>query len=51
MDHLARHMGQANDDVRQVHTSAGKIPDRFDKFERVELGPQEDSVLEQKIDE
>ena len=51
MDHLARHIGQANDDVRQVHTSAAKISDRFEKIERVELEPQDDSILDQQIDE
>jgi DNA recombination protein RmuC len=37
MDQLARHIEQANEDVRRVHTSAAKISDRFDKIERVEL--------------
>jgi DNA recombination protein RmuC len=37
MDQLARHIEQANEDVRRVHTSAAKISDRFDKIERGEL--------------
>jgi DNA recombination protein RmuC len=37
MDQLARHIGQAHEDVRLVHTSAVKISDRFEKIERVEL--------------
>ncbi len=42
MDQLARHIGQANEDVRLVHTSAVKISDRFEKIERVELEGDED---------
>jgi len=37
MDQLARHIEQANEDVRRVHTSAAKISDRFEKIERVEF--------------
>ncbi|GJM07203.1 MAG: RmuC family protein [marine bacterium B5-7] len=40
MDNLARHIGQANDDVADVHKSASKITSRFQKIEKVELdGP------------
>lgn len=46
MDQLARHIAQANDDVRRVHTSARKISDRFDKIERVELEPTPPSSVE-----
>jgi DNA recombination protein RmuC len=46
MDQLARHIGQANDDVRLVHTSARKISDRFAKIERVELDLDDDSPSE-----
>ncbi len=44
MDQLARHIEQANEDVRRVHTSAAKISDRFEKIERVELDLDEVSV-------
>jgi len=37
MEQLARHIAQANEDVRRVSTSAAKISDRFEKIERVEL--------------
>lgn len=37
MDNLARHIAQANSDVSDVHTSAKKITQRFEKIERVEL--------------
>jgi len=37
MDKLATHIGQANDDVKQVHTSASKITSRFKKIEKVDL--------------
>ena len=37
MDNLARHIRQANEDVNEVNTSAGKISDRFEKIERVEI--------------
>lgn len=37
MDNLARHIGQAQQDVDQVHRSAEKISGRFRKIEQVEL--------------
>lgn len=37
MDKLSRHIGQAHQDVEQVHVSARKISSRFQKIERVEL--------------
>lgn len=37
MDNLARHIGQAHDDVTDVHKSATKITSRFQKIEKVEL--------------
>jgi DNA recombination protein RmuC len=46
MDQVARHIEQANDDVRRVHTSARKISDRFEKIERVELEPGDGSTDE-----
>jgi DNA recombination protein RmuC len=44
-DNLAKHIDQAASDVKQIHTSAHKISDRFDKIEQVEL---DDTALEQK---
>lgn len=44
MEQLARHIEQANEDVRKVHTSARKISDRFEKIERVELESDEESA-------
>jgi len=38
MDNLARHIGQAHDDVEKVHKSSLKISSRFEKIEKVELG-------------
>lgn len=37
MDNLARHIELASTDVKEVHISASKISDRFNKIERVEL--------------
>ena len=37
MDQLSRHIGQANEDVKLVHTSARKITSRFGKIEQVDL--------------
>lgn len=37
MDNLAKHIDQAQADVKDVHVSARKISARFDKIERVEL--------------
>ena len=37
MENLARHIRQANEDVNEVNISAGKITDRFQKIERVDL--------------
>jgi len=45
MDNLARHIDQANEDVKDVHTSAKKITSRFDKIEKVELDQKELSAL------
>jgi len=36
-DNLAKHIDQAATDVKQIHTSAAKISDRFEKIEQVEL--------------
>ncbi|MBL0125741.1 MAG: DNA recombination protein RmuC [Betaproteobacteria bacterium] len=39
MDDLAKHIGQANKDVEQVHISSRKISERFQKIEKAELDP------------
>jgi len=41
---LAKHIDQAASDVKQIHTSADKISNRFEKIEQVEL-KQEDEKL------
>ena len=43
MDGLERHIGLANDDVKNINISARKITSRFEKIEQVELG--EDAQL------
>jgi len=46
MDNLARHIGQAHNDVKDVHISAGKIAERFERIEKVELeGAEEAAAL------
>ncbi|MBN1684089.1 MAG: DNA recombination protein RmuC [Gammaproteobacteria bacterium] len=37
MNNLATHIGQAHDDVKEVHISAKKITSRFNQIERVEI--------------
>ncbi len=37
MDNLAKHIDLAHRDVKDVHTSAGKISSRFSKIEKVDL--------------
>lgn len=37
MDNLSKHIKQANQDVAEIHTSADKISNRFEKIEKVEL--------------
>ncbi len=39
MDDLAKHIGQANKDVEQVHISSRKISERFLKIEKADLDP------------
>ena len=41
MEQLAKHIDQANTDIKQVHTSAEKITKRFNAIENVELQPLE----------
>ena len=38
---LAKHIDQAASDVKQIHTSADKISNRFEKIEQVELQDNE----------
>lgn len=47
MDGLERHIGMANDDVRNINISARKITSRFEKIEQVELGDEAGDMLEQ----
>jgi DNA recombination protein RmuC len=46
MGNLARHIGQAQEDVQEVHTSAKKISSRFQKIEQVELAEELDEATE-----
>ena len=41
MDNLAKHIGQAHQDVSDVNISARKISSRFEKIEKVELDEEE----------
>ncbi|WP_159821266.1 DNA recombination protein RmuC [Colwellia sp. 20A7] len=43
---LAKHIDQAAVDVRQIHTSADKITNRFEKIEQVELQDSENNLIE-----
>ncbi|MBS0350809.1 MAG: DNA recombination protein RmuC, partial [Proteobacteria bacterium] len=45
MDHLAKHIQQAQQDVEQVHQSSKKITSRFNKIEKVELEQNEALTL------
>jgi len=42
---LAKHIDQAAVDVKQIHTSADKISNRFEKIERVELQDTSNQVI------
>lgn len=42
---LAKHIDQAAVDVKQIHTSADKISNRFEKIEQVELQESEDELI------
>ena len=46
MDKLSKHMDQAHQDVNDVHISAKKITQRFQKIESVELDKSELEILE-----
>jgi DNA recombination protein RmuC len=43
---LAKHIDQAASDVKQIHTSADKIANRFEKIEQVELVDDEIELLD-----
>jgi DNA recombination protein RmuC len=43
MDNLSRHIDQANRDVQEVHASARKITQHFDRIEQVDLDDIEDA--------
>ena len=45
-NNLAKHIDQAANDVKQIHTSADKISHRFEKIEQVELQPEESGSVE-----
>lgn len=45
-NNLARHIDQAANDVKQIHTSADKISNRFEKIEQVELTEQPNIITE-----
>ena len=49
MDSLARHIGQAHEDVDLVHRSSQKISGRFNKIEKVELAIEADSETLEKM--
>lgn len=42
---LAKHIDQAAVDVKQIHTSADKISNRFEKIEQVELNTNENKLI------
>ncbi|HHJ35748.1 MAG TPA: DNA recombination protein RmuC [Gammaproteobacteria bacterium] len=46
MDKLSTHIQQANKDVEDVHISASKISNRFEKIEKVELKEEDTELLE-----
>ena len=52
MDKLATHISQANKDVEDVHKSARKISNRFEKIEKVDVTSEAPiSLLEQDEDD
>ena len=50
MDDLAKHIGQAQKDVEQVHISSRKISERFQKIEKAELDPPALPAVAAQID-
>jgi len=51
MDNLSNHIRMANDDVKDVNTTANKISSRFEKIEKVELEDNDIELLDQDIDD
>lgn len=49
MQHLAKHIDQANKDVQQVQTSAKKISQRFTQIERAEVNPEVNQEINSEI--
>lgn len=45
MDNLAQHIGQAHQDVEQVHQSSKKITGRFSRIEKVDLSLEEETEV------
>ncbi|MDN3651281.1 DNA recombination protein RmuC [Thalassotalea ponticola] len=48
-DHLARHIDQAANDVKKIHTSANKISSRFEKIEQVDLSQGDDDTKPARV--
>lgn len=46
MNNLSKHIRQANKDVDEVHISASKITNRFEKIEKVEMQVEDVELLE-----
>ncbi len=46
---LAKHIDQAASDVKQIHTSADKISNRFEKIEQVELHNEERALAAPEV--
>ena len=51
MDDLAKHIGQAQKDVEQVHISSRKISERFSKIEKADLEPPAHADVVQSADQ
>lgn len=51
MDNLSNHIRMANDDVKEVSTSANKISSRFEKIEKVELDHADIDLLDKDLDD
>jgi DNA recombination protein RmuC len=51
MDNLSNHIRMANDDVKDVSTTANKISSRFEKIEKVELDSQDIELLDQDLED
>ena len=49
MGNLSKHIQQANKDVEEVHISANKISNRFEKIEKVEIKDKEVELLDAEV--